>query len=316
MAQKHWIGLLLIGFIGFLAGCRTASAPAANYPPEQVVPTDKSLLWRISGNGLKKPSYLYGTIHIIPKSQLDFSDAVLRSLDRTDKIVFEIDMKEMMNLRTQLGLLTKSFMKDGQTLKKLLSPEDYAYVHAQLAEKGLDSPMFERIKPMFLSMMVGNDESSTGTKTKKVKTTSVESELWKIAKKSKKKSGGLETAEYQMSVFDAIPYKEQAKMLVDALRSEEEVGAGNGENEMDKMLRMYHEQDITAMQALIADESDGMGNYEDIFLGRRNRNWIPIMSQMMTYQPVFFAVGAGHLGGENGVIALLRKSGYQVEAVF
>jgi uncharacterized protein len=313
MQQKHWISLLLFGFVWALAGCGS-SQKAVTYPPEQVVPTDKSLLWRISGNGLKKPSYLYGTIHVIPKSQLDFSEAVLRSLDRSERIVFEIDMKEMTSLRTQFGLLTKSFMKDGMTLKKLLSAEDYAYVHGKLAEKGMDNAMFERIKPMFLSMVVGMDESDK-PKSKPVKTTSVEQELYKLAKKRKMKSGGLETAEYQMSVFDAIPYKEQAQMLVDAMRAEE-TADGGGENELDKMLRMYHEQDITAMQKLIADDEAGMGQYEEVFLSKRNRNWIPVMAKMMGYQPVFFAVGAGHLGGKQGVIALLRQEGYQVEAVF
>ena len=67
------------------------------------------------------------------------------------------------------------------------------------------------------------------------------------------------------------------------------------------------------MEKMIGDSEYGMGNYDDILLKNRNRNWIPIMGRMMREAPTLFAVGAGHLGGESGVVALLRKEGYKVE---
>ena len=83
------------------------------YTPEQVVPTEKSLLWKVSANGLKKPSYVYGTIHLIPKDKLEFGEATRKALDGTQRIAFEIDMKEMTNMRMQIGLMTKAFMAGG-----------------------------------------------------------------------------------------------------------------------------------------------------------------------------------------------------------
>jgi uncharacterized protein YbaP (TraB family) len=62
-------------------------------------------------------------------------------------------------------------------------------------------------------------------------------------------------------------------------------------------------------------EEESLGGYEDLLLVTRNKNWIPVMGEMMKTQPVFFAVGAGHLGGKNGVIALLRQEGYTVVPV-
>jgi uncharacterized protein len=311
--KKYWIGLLSALVAWAAVGCG-GSKKAVTYPPEKIVPTDQSLLWRISGNGLKKPSYLYGTIHMIPKSELEFSEAVLRSLDQSERIVFEIDMKEMTNFRTQISLMTKAFMKNGQTLKKLLPPDDYQYVHAKLEEKGMGMGMFERIKPMFLSVLLASDEEQDGPKDKSQKMTSVEMELYKLARKRKIKSGGLETVDFQMSVFDSIPYKAQAEMLVDGLRSAE---AGIETNDdLASMLKMYKSQDITAMQQLIGQDSSAFGAYESVLLSGRNRNWIPAMGRMMLLQPTFFAVGAGHLGGTEGVVALLRKAGYRVEAVF
>lgn len=290
-----------------LLGCRSSQKVAS--APQQVTPTEKALLWKISGNGLKKPSYLYGTIHLIPKSELNFSDALRSALDHTNRLTFEIDMKEMTSLRTQLGVMTKAFMNGGKTLRDLLSAEDYAFVKEKMTDKGLPAPMLERLKPLFLSTMFSSDEGGDAPATGEM--TSVEMELYRMAKRRHLETGGLETTTYQMSIFDSIPYQVQAKMLVETLRGTE----GKGGGELEDMLKLYRDQDINAMQAMLGDDDSGMKGYEGVLLNNRNQNWIPIMGRMMRNAPTLFAVGAGHLGGPSGVIALLRKSGYRVEAV-
>jgi len=286
------------------------SAEKVTYTPDQLVPTEKALLWKISANGLKKPSYLYGTIHVIPKDKFQLSVSAQAALESAQRLVFEIDMKEMTNFGAQMSMMTKSFMAGGKTLKDLLSPEDYAFVKSKLSTKGLPTGMFERLKPMFLSTIISSDEESLGTA---ANMTSVEMELYQLSNKKDLLTGGLETASYQLSLFDSIPYEAQAKMLVDALRTES--ASAEGDSELDQMLKMYYDQDITAMQKLIGSEESDMGNYEEILLLQRNRNWIPVMGRYMLEKPSFFAVGSGHLGGPQGVIALLRKAGYRVEAV-
>ena len=139
--------------------------------------------------------------------------------------------------------------------------------------------------------------------------TSVEMELYRLARRRKLESGGLETTSYQISIFDSIPYEAQARMLVESLRRTDD-----GTDEYGQMMDLYRAGDINAMQGMIANDATGMSQYEEILLQRRNRNWIAVMSRMMREKPTFFAVGAGHLGGQNGVIALLRKEGYRVEA--
>lgn len=299
----------ILGLFPFLALVACHSAQKATYTTDQLVPTENALLWKISGNGLKKPSYLYGTIHMIPKSDFKLSNQALQALDASDYIAFEIDMKEMTNLRAQLSLLSKSMMSGGETLRDLLSEDDYAFVKKELEQSGVPMGMAERLKPMFTSsLLTGNDDEGVSERNNNV--TSVEMELWRVAKKRKMPSAGLETAAYQMSVFDSIPYDVQARMLVETLRSTD-----NGDDAFSDMVEMYKNQDINAMQRSIKDESAGFSEYEDLLLSRRNKNWIPIMRDIMKRQPTFFAVGAGHLGGEEGVIALLRQAGFRVDAV-
>ncbi len=300
-----WLAAFAVG----LGACKSGSK--MTYAPEKIVPTEKSVFWKISGNGLKKPSYLYGTIHLIPKDGFELPVVVTNALEDSKRVAFEIDMKEMTNFRTQMSLITKSFMAGGKTLKDLLSPEDYALVKSKMEEKGLPAGMFERMKPMFLSTLFSNgDESGTGTGSGAM--TSVEMELYHVSRRQHLESTGLETAAYQMSIFDSIPYEAQAKMLVDGLRAPDS-DTSDGKSDLDTMLQMYRDQDITAMQSMISDVQYGMSKYEEILLNQRNRNWIPVMNRLMREKPTIFAVGAGHLGGSGGVVALLRKEGYRVE---
>lgn len=302
----------LFGFL-WLVGCKPGQQAAVSYAPDQLVPTEKSLVWKITGNGLKKPSYLYGTIHLIPKKDYAMPESVREALDNCKTVAFEIDMKEITNLRTQMSLMSKAFMPGNKTLKDLLSAEDYAFVKKKMTEKGMQVGMLERMKPMFLStMLTGEEDSPSMTSTSAM--TSVEMELFRSTKRRKLETTGLESTSYQMAIFDSIPYQAQAQMLVDGLRSGSSPEEG-GVSELDKMLNMYRDQDINAMQAMIASESAGMAEYEDILLKNRNRNWIAPMSRLMREKPTLFAVGAGHLGGEVGVIALLRKAGFRVESL-
>ena len=300
--RKLWLWLLPAVVV---AACQPAKV---SYTPQEIVPTDKALLWKISGNGLKKTSYLLGTIHLIPKADFRFSDATYDALADARRVTFEIDMKEMTNIVAQFNLMSKAFMNGGKTLKDLLPPEDYAFVKKKMEAQNMPSTMLERMKPMFLSTLLGNDESSGLGATGKM--TSVEMELYRQVKRRKLESAGLETAAYQMSVFDSIPYEAQAKMLVETLRNTD-----GADSEFEKMIELYRQKDIAAMESMMADAEYGMDAYQDILLHRRNRNWIPVMGRMMREKPTLFAVGAGHLGGSNGVIALLRKEGYRVEAM-
>lgn len=298
-----WAVLVAVAF-----SCKSTSQLPV-YSPEQIVPQEKSLLWKISGHGLKKNSYLFGTIHLIPKSDFILSDEARVAFDAAGQVVFEIDLKDLFNLGAQFSLFSKSLMAGGKTLKDLLPAEDYSYIHQKLSEKGLPPSMLERLKPMFLSMLFANEEAS-GESVAQESMTSVEMELYQMARNRAIKTAGLETAAYQMSIFDSIPYEVQAKMLVQTLRSQ-----SSGNDDYAEMMDLYRRQDIQSMQVMVGEEGSEFRNYEDLLLNKRNSNWIPVMARLMKEQPTFFAVGAGHLGGPEGVIALLRKAGYRVDAV-
>lgn len=320
--MKQIISLLFVLFVAFgPIWAQPATAPIRNPQSEignqQTAPTkeDKALLWRISGKGLATASYLYGTIHMIGKDDFFLTDSTRSAIDRAKLVTFEINMEDMMDISSQLGLMMKSFMSGGKTLKDLLSPADYDLVKAHFDKQGMPIFLFERMKPMFLTVMADMDMSDLGGGLGgDGDMVSYEMEIMDIAQQNKSKIGGLETAEYQMSMFDSIPYEDQAKMLVESIKmSSSESSEEDGQ--FAEMVKLYKAQDIVGMVSMMGEEDSGIGGYEDLLLNQRNRNWIPVMGEMMGKQPTFFAVGAGHLAGDQGVISLLRKEGYKVEAV-
>ncbi|MEK7254120.1 MAG: TraB/GumN family protein [Bacteroidota bacterium] len=298
---------LLVFLLSFLTSAAAFSQPADQ---KTTAPTaqENSLLWKISGKGMSTSSYLFGTIHLIDKDDFFLSDSARAFINRSKLVTFEINMDDMTDLGSQFALLGKAMMHGDTTLSDLLTKEEYKLVQDHFEKMGLPLFFFERMKPMFLSVFASGDMSPDAMSSGEM--VSYEMEILDLAKKQKSSIGGLETAEFQMSVFDSIPYRAQAQMLVQTIQA-----GDTGDEEFDKMVELYKNQDIQGMMQMMGGDEQGIAKYEDLLLTTRNKNWIPVMGEMMKKQPTFFAVGAGHLGGENGVVSLLRKEGYTVVPV-
>ena len=262
---------------------------------------EKSLLWKISGNGLKKPSYLFGTIHLTCDTSLDAN--TLNALETTEQLYLELDMDDK---SIQMKLMKLMMMKDGAKLSTLLSPEDFKILDEFMKKNlNMSAKMFDSFKPFMISSMLF-------PKMLDCKSQSVESELMKITKEQNEEIFGLEKAEDQMKVFDEISYQDQADELLKTVKDNLE----KDKKEFNEMMAIYQNKDIEGMLKMMSDSDNKItSENQDILLNDRNKKWIPIMIKIMKDKPTFFGVGAGHLAGEEGVIKLLRKKGYKVEAV-
>ncbi len=270
-------------------------------------PLAKSLLWEISGNGLAESSYLFGTIHIIDADKYFLPAGTLEAIDKSDIMVFEIDIKEMEDMSAMFEIMMSAFMDDGVTIKDLVSDEDYQLISNHFSEMGVPFMMLERIKPMFLSMMGGDidmDAMQTG------EMVSYELKFGEIAESSGKATAGLESIEFQMGLFDSIPYEAQAEMLVETIKT-----GGGDDSQFEQLMEQYLTQDVDAMATYISEESEDMQNFEELLLVKRNENWIPQIAKLSAESKAFYAVGAGHLGGPKGVIRLLMEEGFTVTPI-
>ncbi len=317
MYKSFYFVLLLIFTLG---ACKPqqqtsssgASTDKSNEASARIAQTlSPSLIWEITGPGLKKPSYLFGTIHVFPADQFFMPEAATQAFDKTERLVLEIDMSNPLLMGMEMMQLAP--MKNKVKLYDLMGEEDYTlvkdYFETEVKEvKMTGFQMFESWKPMLLSSMLY--EKLLGEKTK-----AYDMEFLAMAQKDKKKIAGLETVKFQMSVFDSLPYQEQADDLLEMIKSLKNEGA-NSEAilEFQKMVDAYKTQDLDQLHDLSVEEFEA-GKGADLLLYNRNRNWIPQIIRMAKEKPTFFAVGAGHLGGQQGVIRLLMQQGYKVKAL-
>lgn len=258
---------------------------------------NNSLLWEISGKGLAKPSYLYGTFHLLCKDDIHISETCKQAIVNSEEVYLELDLDDPSTLMQGMMLMN---MKNGKKIKDLYSAEAYQRV-VQFFSDSLNTPigMLQNMKPFFLmallypKMMPCNDISG------------IDQAIMNIAQAQGKEIKGLETMAMQASVFDSIPYEKQAEELLQSIDS------------MDKarqyfavMVKAYKSQQLVDIEKLMNDTAYGMQENHEVLLDKRNLNWVQQLRTIMKAKPVFVAVGAGHLIGEQGLIALLKKEGY------
>lgn len=263
-------------------------------------PTEKTLLWKISGKGIAAPSYLYGTHHLVCEDQLKIDTVIKNAFHATTQLYLELDMDDPGMALEAMKLLP---MKNKQSLSDFLSPKDYDSV-AALFQKHTGIPMllFKNAKPILLASMLY-------PAIMQCKPEGWEQVFMQMAKELKMPVNGLETVAYQMSIFDSIPYKAQAENLKDMLYHFDSLKRSNA-----GLVAMYQNKDLDKMQQEVVEDKD-LGKYAPALLYNRNAQWVPVIAAQARRQASFFAVGAGHLGGNKGVIALLRKQGYTVTPV-
>ncbi len=289
----------LLPLLVFFYSCKAQ----VEQPELKINKDSNSLLWQISGNGLKHPSYLFGTFHLMCKSDIHFSEQLTTALSRANEVYMEMDMDDP---ATTFGGLLFMNMKDGKTLEQLYTPEEYKRVAAFFKDSvSMPLTMLQRMKPFFL-------EALLYPKMMPCKTISgVEEELMKIAKTQKKEIKGFETIQFQASVFDSIPYTEQAKELLNSIDS-----TAANKNIFDTMINIYKEQRLNKMEDLFNKTEAGLQTHQDILLDNRNENWVLQLKKIMQEGSVFIAVGAGHLVAPKGLIKLLTLQGYTLKPLF
>ena len=263
---------------------------------------EKSLLYEISGNGLSQPSYLYGTIHIICKDDFVMTEATKQKFSKAQQVYLELDMDDP---KMMPEMMKSMYMTDGSTLKTLMSEADYQKV-SQFVKDSLKTNigMLDKMKPFVLSSM-------TIPKLIACQSQSYEETFVKMAQKDNKEVLGLETVEEQFGAMDKMGMKKQADlMLVKMIEN-----WNDGKQELKQLITDYKNQDIEAMYEDMAKSKTMDTEFEEDLLVTRNKNWISKIQKITKEKTTFFAVGAGHLGGKKGVIALLRNEGFTVRAV-
>lgn len=271
---------------------------------------EKTLLWRITGNGAKEASYLFGTMHVKDSRLFNFKDSLYTALENCDRLALEF----------QPDSLAISLLQDFDMLKYLINRgEDEsemdksfnAYVEKKLSKAQIDS-LQKGVKwltgadkvnyrKLIARKRLGYGE---GTKTGNMPVF-MDAWLYNVARRQGKQISGLERLAQQMEQIEEMSKKD---ISPDILTSP--IGT---QLFTEALTTVYLSEDIQRMyDRLIASQS---AYEQELFIGR-NLQMLHSIESLIGSDKLFIAVGAGHLAGDSGLVWLLRGKGYTVEPVY
>lgn len=272
------------------------------------------LLWKVSGNGLARPSYLLGSHHFAPSSMLDEIPGMQQAFDGCDVVVGEMEMEASLTFDSQMALAQAMMAPSDSTLDKLYSPEDYKIIEEAFNKYcgglGIPLSMMNRLKPAAISMQM---EALTSLKNFPDfdEKDAIDFAVQKRGKKLGKPAMGFETLEEQMGFIFDTPIARQAEELLENCKKGEDVLG----DQASALSEAYMSQDLSKIEAAFNDpeinsmDSDAL----EVLIYKRNNNWVEKLVTMMPERACLVCVGAGHLFGDKGLLQLLRNLGYTVE---
>ena len=279
------------------------------------------LLYKISGNGLTKPSFIIGTYHLAPISFTDSIPGLKEALVAAEQAYGELDMSDMMSAENTQKMQAAMMLPEGQTLDKLLTTEQMTRVNGLLKTLlGVDmtNPMVAqqlgKMTPhalalqMSLLMYLKKNPNFNPQET-------FDGYFQQVMAKAGKPVKGFETIDFQVEVLlKGTPMKRQIEELMCSVDNQEWY-----EEVADEIVNAFFSQDMkaieTAFDKKMNNSCDDTPEVRDRLIYNRNANWLKVMPQIMKEKSTFFAVGAGHLVGDKGVLTGLKNAGYTVEGV-
>ena len=283
--------------------CLVAAVPAGT-AATQAAASGKSFLWKVQSGAAVL--YLAGSVHALDKSVYPLSPAFQRAFDASGALVEEIDLAEGSALGAAPMLLGKGLFQDGQTFDRVVSRETLALVTARLKDTPMGMDLIATMKPWMVDMLLTAIEVQEAGLDINL---GLDKYFFDQAVAAGKETIPLETAESQLDRMDRLPLAVQEQMLRGTLR-----GLESNRGALTTVVTAWKRGDIASMERLLLSEFAGLPAAYQSLVVERNRNWMPQLDACLARRsPCLVVVGAAHLVGPDGLLALLQRKGYRVE---
>jgi uncharacterized protein len=264
----------------------------------------KTFAWKATGKG--GTIYLVGSIHVMSESFYPLNPALEAAFKDSDLLVEEVDLAEMLDPMAQMNILTRGMLPSNQSLDKVLSPATLALVQKATGDLGTAGGPLMRFKPWMLAITLqGMELMKAGFDP----ALGLDQHFYDRAKAEAKPVQGLETVEYQISRFDTMTMEQQDRMLAETLKE-----LATETATVNKLGDAWKAGDVPAIERIaLADLKSDPLMYQRLLV-ERNKNWMPKIEALFARKGhALVVVGAAHLVGPDGLIAMLKAKGYTVE---
>lgn len=264
----------------------------------QTKPLQNSLLWEVSGKGLKKPSYIYGAFHMMCAEDFFIPENLKAAIAKVNRVSFEVDISDPAYMtKIQQSMMSAVPMSKKLTPQQFKSLDSLITLQLPYTLKQLDNLSIQAISSLLTMKVI---PCSTAV--------SYESELLKFAQQLHKPIGGLESVQFQMDCY--------RKAYSDEFMFEQTLHPEKMKTELQAMTALYKKQDLNGLYSYIINKDNAEPQTEKWLLQTRNNNWVAAMPALMQKEPILFAVGSAHLGGTYSIINLLKAQGYTVKPIY
>ena len=294
----RWIAALL---------CLVAAVPAGTAAAQDAA-SGKSFLWKVqSAAGVL---YLAGSVHALDQSVYPLSPAFQRAFEASGALVEEIDLADINSLAAAPMMLGKGMFQDGQTFDKVVSRETLALVTERLKDTPMGVDLIKPMKPWMVDMILTALEVQQAGLDVNL---GLDKYFFDRATAAGKETIPLETAESQVDRMDRMPIAVQEQMLLGTLHGlDTDLQPGRGA--LNTIVAAWKRGDAASMQKMLLSEFEGFPAAYQSLVVERNRTWMPQLDACLARRsPCFVVVGAAHLVGPEGLLALLQRKGYRVE---
>ena len=268
---------------------------------------NSSILWEISGNGLQSPSYLMGTIHISDSRVFEWNDSLMICFERCNVMAGELQMNDIKP--QELAAAIK--MPGDTTLALLIGKKEYKRVKKYVKKQCgvIVSLVINKIKPVYTMLFISQGKSGQHPENNEAGE-ALDLYLQNMALERGMNVVGLETPREQLQALEVMSLAEQAELLLESIQEVE----APAHSLLEDMIQAYLMQDLDSLYRLFVEESLPEKLMESLIY-RRNVVMFDRMIPLMRQSPAFIAVGAAHLPGDKGLLALLAEEGFILRPV-
>lgn len=261
-----------------------------------------SLLWEIKGPKQKNSAFIFGTMHLMDDSHFYFPKKLEKIILNVETVCLEVSDIQGTQLNPDLLFLNEESFLAKLSESAMDSICNWASAKL-LMNREQFTTNFSKAKPFLLFQLILQSELPSNLQSQELAIEKL------LQTKKNKQTIGLETVESQLALFDDLPFESQVNLIMTEIAAESDVLIN-----FTNLQENYLEQNVEKIHDLLLKENtDSIFNVR--FIDERNVSWVKKMIPMISSQSILFAVGAGHLGGENGVLNLLRKEGYTLTPI-
>ncbi len=269
----------------------------------------ENIFWEIKGNGLTKPSFLYGTMHIMDDRAFNFNDSLFIKMKECDAFALEVHPDSVLK-KIFADFFTRREKEDNK-LKEILNEDEYEKLSKTFRERtGFELEDVNTSNPTMIKDLITRDYSG-----KADNSTFLDAYLYQVAKSWGKKVVGVEKYDDQIKALELSDseLKKSFQQIVNGNDSIDLFFEKLDEFRLENLIGIYQQGNLEVVDEYLRSHSSD-SFYQKLIVDR-NRVMLENSIREMHTQPIFIAVGVGHLGGEFGLVELLRTKGYQVRPV-